>query len=292
MNSTNLIRGRSCARVVYAVKTRNRTEPFRSCAAANRERTVKFSTMANPSISAAAARAVHQNILADNRVNPYEARYATLADANAIDLIVNEAFGDTATKSSAAREIRRNKMTYIVVTKASGANPTPTGANGRQGKVGWQRRLRSLFSSSIGGLESQNIISNVVGLVGIWTALDQAHIVVIATHPNEQRRGVGELLVLATITEALKVGATNATLEVRKSNTVARSLYRKYGFNDVGIRHRYYHDNREDAIIMSTPSFSNLEYKRSFARRWKGYVSARGKTELQFDPTPYLALPE
>lgn len=135
-------------------------------------------------------------------------------------------------------------------------------------------------------------MNNVVGLVSIWTALDQAHIVVIATHPNEHRRGIGELLVIATIVEALKTGAANATLEVRKSNNAARSLYRKYGFNDVGIRHRYYHDNREDAIIMSTPAFSNLEYKRSLIRRWNGYLSIRGKTKLQFDPTPYLALTE
>ena len=248
--------------------------------------------MANPSISTSAPEAVPVSTVAATRENSYAARYGTLSDANAIDYVVHAAFGNSAPKSAASRDIRRNKTTYIVATKAPGANPTAEGANGVLGKVTWQRRLRSLFSSSIGSLEPHNNVSNIVGLVGIWNAMDQAHIVVIATHPNERRRGVGELLVLATITEALKTGATNATLEVRKSNVVARSLYRKYGFNDVGIRHRYYHDNREDAIIMSTPSFSNLEYKRSFVRRWKGYISVRGMPEMQFDPTPYLALPD
>ena len=249
-------------------------------------------TMANPSISTRDPEAVRVSTVTETRENSYAARYATLADANAIDSVIHAAFGDSAPRSSAAREIKRNKTTYIVVTKASGADPATTGTNGQERKVGWQRRLRSLFSSSIGSLEPENRMSNVVGLVGIWTALNQAHIVVIATHPNERRRGVGELLVLATIAEALKTGATNVTLEVRKSNLAARSLYRKYGFNDVGIRHRYYHDNREDAVIMSTPSFSNLEYKRSFVRRWKGFVTVRGTPEMQFDPIPYLSLPE
>lgn len=246
--------------------------------------------MAEPSISAAAAGRTREYTLVENRSNPYRARYATLADASAIDSIVHAAFGNSAPKSSAARDIKRNKTTYIVVTRPPSADPSATNKYLSMNNAGWQHRLKSLFYS--GNSDPRKIINNVVGLVGIWTALDQAHIVVIATHPNERRRGVGELLVLATITEALKTSAANATLEVRKSNIVARSLYRKYGFNDVGIRHRYYHDNREDAIIMSTPSFSNLEYKRSLIQRWKGYVSVRGKTKLQFDPTPYLFLPE
>ena len=73
---------------------------------------------------------------------------------------------------------------------------------------------------------------------------------------------------------------------------MARSLYRKYGFADVGIRHRYYHDNREDAIIMSTPSFSDLGYRRSLRSRFTSYFSARGQTALQVDPMPFLTLPE
>lgn len=246
--------------------------------------------MANPSISTSPSEAIPLSTVAATRENPYAARYATLADANAIDYVIHAAFGNSARNSSAARDIKRNKTTYIVVSKSLSANPIPTDTHITTNSYKWQHRLKSLFSS--GNSDPRKTANNVVGLVGIWTALDQAHIVVIATHPNERRRGVGELLVLATITEALKNGATNATLEVRKSNTVARSLYRKYGFNDVGIRHRYYHDNREDAIIMSTPAFSNLDYKRSLIRRWKGYASVRGKTKLQCDPTTYLALPQ
>ena len=47
-------------------------------------------------------------------------------------------------------------------------------------------------------------------------------------------------------------GAREATLEVRLSNLPARRLYEKYGFRPVGLRPRYYSDDNEDALIMTT----------------------------------------
>lgn len=40
----------------------------------------------------------------------------------------------------------------------------------------------------------------------------------------------------------------NITLEVRKSNNIAISLYKKYGFKEVATRENYYND--EDGILM------------------------------------------
>ena len=40
----------------------------------------------------------------------------------------------------------------------------------------------------------------------------------------------------------------NITLEVRKSNSIAISLYKKYGFKEVATRENYYND--EDGILM------------------------------------------
>ena len=48
--------------------------------------------------------------------------------------------------------------------------------------------------------------------------------------------------------------AREATLEVRLSNLPARRLYEKYGFRPVGLRPRYYIDDNEDALIMTTES--------------------------------------
>jgi ribosomal-protein-alanine N-acetyltransferase len=51
--------------------------------------------------------------------------------------------------------------------------------------------------------------------------------------------------------------AREATLEVRLSNLPARKLYEKYGFRPVGIRPRYYSDNGEDALIMTTEALGS-----------------------------------
>ena len=46
------------------------------------------------------------------------------------------------------------------------------------------------------------------------------------------------------------LGASYATLEVRRSNLRAQSLYQSLGFVQLGVRKRYYEDNREDALLM------------------------------------------
>ena len=48
-----------------------------------------------------------------------------------------------------------------------------------------------------------------------------------------------------------------ATLEVRLSNQAARLLYQRFGFRPVGVRPRYYSDNGEDALIMTTESLDS-----------------------------------
>jgi ribosomal-protein-alanine N-acetyltransferase len=44
---------------------------------------------------------------------------------------------------------------------------------------------------------------------------------------------------------------------VRVTNEPAQALYRKYGFTVHGVRKRYYSDNNEDALIMTTESFGD-----------------------------------
>ncbi len=247
--------------------------------------------MASSSVSVGSTNEIAVKNGADASQNPYRARYASNGDAFAIDFVIKEAFGVTAPRSSAAREMKRKNTTYIVVTKDSQVGNGSDDVNHAM-RMNWRRRLRSLISVSVGNLEPLSDSRSIVGLVGIWTPVDQAHIMVIASRPSERRQGVGELLVIATLCEAVKIGATNVTLEVRKSNDAALTLYRKYGFSEIGIRRRYYSDNHEDAVIMATPSFANLDYIRSLQRRRDGYFMARGDTEIQVDPWQYLTLPE
>ena len=92
----------------------------------------------------------------------------------------------------------------------------------------------------------------VVGFAGIWLMVDEAHITTFAVAPGWRRRGIGERLLVALLDLAVERRANDATLEVRLSNLAARRLYEKYGFRPVGLRPRYYSDNNEDALIMTT----------------------------------------
>jgi len=90
----------------------------------------------------------------------------------------------------------------------------------------------------------------VVGYAGMWLVVGEAHVTNVAVHPDFRKKGIGELLMRSLITIAKESRAKMMTLEVRKSNDVARNLYAKLGFEPVGIRRGYYTDNREDAVIM------------------------------------------
>jgi ribosomal-protein-alanine N-acetyltransferase len=92
----------------------------------------------------------------------------------------------------------------------------------------------------------------VIGYGGMWIMVDEAHITTFAIHPAWRRRHIGELLLLAFLDLAMDRDAHEATLEVRLSNLPARRLYEKYGFRPVGLRPRYYSDDNEDALIMTT----------------------------------------
>jgi ribosomal-protein-alanine N-acetyltransferase len=96
----------------------------------------------------------------------------------------------------------------------------------------------------------------VVGYGGMWLMVDEAHITTFAIHPAWRRRRIGERLLLAFLDVAVDRGAHEATLEVRLSNLPARRLYEKYGFRPVGLRPRYYSDDHEDALIMTTEPLS------------------------------------
>lgn len=93
----------------------------------------------------------------------------------------------------------------------------------------------------------------IVGYAGVWMMVDDAHITTFGVHPDERRRGVGLRILLAVADLAIDLGAGRLTLEVRPSNEPARRLYTRFGFIVAGRRPRYYTDDGEDALIMTTP---------------------------------------
>ncbi|MBF8982942.1 ribosomal protein S18-alanine N-acetyltransferase [Lutibacter sp. B2] len=90
----------------------------------------------------------------------------------------------------------------------------------------------------------------IVGYGGVWIIVDEGHITNIAVYPDKRRRGYAKEIVKGLIDLACKEDVYNMTLEVRKSNVDAQDLYEKYGFENCGIRPKYYEDNGEDAVIM------------------------------------------
>ncbi len=101
-----------------------------------------------------------------------------------------------------------------------------------------------------------------LGFVGIWLMVDEAHIVTIAVREEHRREGVGERLLIAAIGLATDMDQEVVTLEVRASNEGAQQMYEKYAFNRMGLRKRYYTDNNEDAVIMTTPDLFTAGYKK------------------------------
>ncbi|OGO77276.1 MAG: hypothetical protein A2Y23_02545 [Clostridiales bacterium GWB2_37_7] len=90
----------------------------------------------------------------------------------------------------------------------------------------------------------------VVGYGGMWFIVDEAHITNIAVHPDYRGQKIGEKVVEAMIAAAQRESINSLTLEVRVTNTPAINLYKKLGFDEVGIRKGYYTDTGEDALIM------------------------------------------
>jgi ribosomal-protein-alanine N-acetyltransferase len=97
----------------------------------------------------------------------------------------------------------------------------------------------------------ENQIAKIVGYMGFWLIVDEAHISTLAVHPDYRGQGIGELLLRTAINGAEDLDARIMTLEVRISNQSAIKLYEKNDFKVVGSRPRYYRDNNEDALLMT-----------------------------------------
>jgi ribosomal-protein-alanine N-acetyltransferase len=103
------------------------------------------------------------------------------------------------------------------------------------------------------------VLDETVAYGGFWMMVDEAHITTFAVLPQWRRHGVGGRLLLEVMRNARDLGARIATLEVRLSNAAARSLYQQFGFRPVGVRPRYYSDNGEDALMMTTEPLNARE---------------------------------
>src|SRR5262249_26033520 len=90
----------------------------------------------------------------------------------------------------------------------------------------------------------------VVGFCSFWRILDELHINNLAVEPRHRRAGVATALLAHVLRQGVALGATRATLEVRRSNEAARQLYERFGFTVTSVRRAYYTKPVEDALVL------------------------------------------
>jgi [ribosomal protein S18]-alanine N-acetyltransferase len=102
--------------------------------------------------------------------------------------------------------------------------------------------------------------SKVIGYAGVMILGDEGHVTNIAVDPGFHRNKVGTRLLLALVDATRERKVRSMTLEVRRANTGAQTLYRTFGFETVGVRRGYYVETGEDAYIMWAESVDSSDY--------------------------------
>ncbi|RLD00061.1 MAG: ribosomal-protein-alanine N-acetyltransferase [Chloroflexi bacterium] len=170
-----------------------------------------------------------------NQLLPYTIRPMEPEDVPTVVAIEKLSYPTPWPASSYLYELNHNtRSSYYVLLKP----PTDEGAPPERG---WRRWLRGVM-----GLPGR---SRVIGYVGFRRQSAEAHISTIAVHPEWRGKGLGELLLLAAVEQALELGMSLISLEVRASNQVAQNMYRKCGFRFKSVQRGYYRDG-EDAWLM------------------------------------------
>ena len=105
------------------------------------------------------------------------------------------------------------------------------------------------------------VAGEVVGYGGLMTSGIESHITTIAVDPTFHRRKIGMRLMIGLIEAAIAKGANTVSLEVRRTNSAAQSMYQRFGFSPVGIRKGYYVETKEDAIVMLAEDVDSPEYR-------------------------------
>ncbi len=108
--------------------------------------------------------------------------------------------------------------------------------------------LKAGYSGWVGGTEAQ-----IDGYVMLSAGAGEAHLLNLCVRPSAHGQGIGSALLEHALRHARVLAAEMLFLEVRPSNQRAVRLYRRYGFNEIGIRKNYYpaRNGREDAIVMA-----------------------------------------
>ena len=191
---------------------------------------------------------------------PYVIEPMQLPDVDEVMEIERVSFSTPWSARAYRYELQENNLSHYLV-----ARPQRPLAKKEPGpKAGRREGLVERLQRSLGMTEPPE--TDILGYGGFWLMAGEAHISTIAVRPEWRRRGIGELMLVAMLEQAVELGGDLATLEVRVSNVAAQSLYQKYSFAKVGLRPHYYSDRGEDALIMTTKRLTSAAFQSGFQR--------------------------
>jgi len=222
---------------------------------------------------------------------PVTVRRLRLDDIDQVVAIEKEAFSPLWVSTSFKRDINNQRANYLVACFDEGISTEEILAEIDSDQFDveeeppppklWSRVLGRLGLSSNDGPNTAEDVFNIAGYVSVWYQGEEAHITEIAVKETLRGRGVGELLLIASLKASIEHGSKVMTLEARVSNFIAHRLYQKYSFKSVGVRKAYYSDNREDAVIMTTSPIDTTEYDTLFNGLQATYQSRWGRMDIE-----------
>jgi ribosomal-protein-alanine N-acetyltransferase len=211
----------------------------------------------------------------------YSIRDMELRDVPQVAQIEREAFPPPWPATNFKRELTSNSLTHYLIAceempEQMEQHPGVDAVKNPDPPKSRLDALRSGLRRLFGRSERPAVPSQfILGFAGLWFMVDEAHVANIAVRGAYRRQGVGERLLIAAIDIAVERKVRFITLEVRASNKIAQSLYRKYGLIEVGNRRGYYMDNKEDAVIMTAEGITSASYvkrfqnlKQAHAQKW------------------------
>ena len=216
----------------------------------------------------------------------YYLRLMREEDISQVSQIDHEAFPTLWPPPNYRRELENRLARYIVACdeEQKVEEPETTPQKGSSDLVSRLRRFFNYARFSDNELPTSGR-QYVFGFAGFWIVAEEAHITNIAVREQHRRQGIGELLLIALMDLAMELDAQLITLEVRASNTTAQSLYAKYGFNEVGVRHGYYTDNREDGVLMSLENIISAPVQAKIQQLKQAHFQKWGMATTALSPS-------
>jgi ribosomal-protein-alanine N-acetyltransferase len=186
------------------------------------------------------------------------------------------------TYSSFKQELQNRLAYYSVVYKPNDDYPEEYSTENRNNQKTFFDKIIDIFNppQNTGNSKLPPSKNYIIGMAGFWLMAGEVHIITIAVRDHYRNQGIGSGMLIHIIDSALALNAKVVTLEVRMSNNVAQQVYKKFGFKPAGIRHKYYTDNNENALIMTTDNINYSDFlsrlkfiRESHQQTWGAFIS-------------------